>query len=835
MKKVRELLLSPLFLAVAQILLTVAIAAGAVFYTYANVIVFRLWKIVLIDLTFVLCCGGLFLLAYLQKQPEASALSLLLPFLIGAAAFSALFFGLQGILNLFVNRTVSCLVGISVALAFNLACVVAQDLFAFKRNKKALLWLTVIPVVVIYVATLLLSLFSLPHGWAFKSFSKDKQTFAAAEAESYLVTEEDRKAGLAFMTEHLTGESVSPAFDFRLGGKSFRDDLSAWNASTDFYLESVTGDLSVERTFTEGKSGLSVRLVANYYNQTATVEWTVFISNDGENNSPQLSDLFALDFALDLDSPTLYFSGGSAEANDDYALYSRRLGSGKMTFDTVNGRSSTLYLPFFNLSSKRGGATLGIGWAGEWTATFSSKDGTAVRIGQSALCGYLAPGESVRTPMISLCLYSGSNPLKGFNIFRADVKRGLPQGYTESSMLLFAGAEGQDDTSRANAQGTYAYMEKLQQLGIADTLDYAWYDAAWYDTSGSGDWRTSVGDWKVDASKYPSGLGSISEYLDEQDVGMLLWYEPERVPAQSELCKTTLATEGSERWLIAPQNGGNDYLWNMGDDAAREFMTDYIATSLLANGVSFYRQDFNIDPKAYWEYADRAYYDGRIGFAENHYVVGEYAFLDGLKRRIPDLLIDNCASGGRRIELEMCRRSVPLWRSDYQCKTEKTDLSEAAQYQQYGLSMWLPYSCVTNPNAASEYDMRSLLGSYVMLYGDVLFNTPETYLSFVGDYGKIKRYFAQNYYPLTSCTTRSDVVAMQYGSAEEGVILLYSRAGNKGKESLVMNGLSAKATYILTTAEGQSVASEKGSELMSKGFSFRTEGKTAYIILYKEA
>jgi hypothetical protein len=40
---------------------------------------------------------------------------------------------------------------------------------------------------------------------------------------------------------------------------------------------------------------------------------------------------------------------------------------------------------------------------------------------------------------------------------------------------------------------------------------------------------------------------------------------------------------------------------------------------------------------------------------------------DELRQRHPKLTIDNCASGGRRIDLETCSRSYPLWRSDTQC------------------------------------------------------------------------------------------------------------------------------------------------------------------------
>ena len=834
MKKLREICSSPWFLIAAQIVLSGAVAVGAVFYTYANVIAYRLWKAALIELTFALCCGGLFALTYFAKRPDAKALQLAFAFVIGFCVFFGIFFVLF-FLQIFVNETVACVIGVSVMLLVDLACVIAQDIFAIRRDRMFLRLITVAVVGAVYVGAVILSCVILPHGWVFKSFSREKNEFAAASAESYAVTDADREANLTWMQTHLTGEGA-PAFDFSLGGKKFRDTLSEWVAVVEKDETDGEGNVDFVKVFSS-VSGVVARLEAKYYAQTATVEWTVFLQNNSMSNSAELTDLYALNASLPLSSPTLYFSGGSNEANDDFALYSRKLGKKELVFDTIKGRSSMLYLPFFNLSANEGGATIGVGWSGEWTAVFSSKKETSVLVGQSALSGYLAPGESVRTPLVSLSLYAG-DPVKGFNNFRADIRRGLGDRATESSMLMFAGAEGQDDTSMANADGTKAYIQKLDELGVLYSLDYAWYDAAWYDTKGTGDWRQSVGDWKVDPAKYPEGLGAVSTYLKQKGVKTLLWYEPERVPMASDLYKTISATVGRKSWLILPANGSNDCLWNMGDPDALAYMTDYIASSLIENGVSYYRQDFNIDPKTYWERADRELYDGRTGFAENKYVTGEYAFLDALAERIPGLKIDNCASGGRRIDLEMCRRAVPLWRSDYQCKKEKGDLSKAAQYQLYGLGMWLPYSCITNPNATTEYDFRSLLGGYIMFYGDVLYNSSDTYVKFIREYEQIKTYFAQNYYPLTSCTPRSKVVAMQFGNAQEGVVLVYVRSASRrvGKETIIYpSGLSPDSLYEFRYIEGDVVKIRLGKEIMQNGISVSIDAKEAFIITYHEA
>ena len=49
-------------------------------------------------------------------------------------------------------------------------------------------------------------------------------------------------------------------------------------------------------------------------------------------------------------------------------------------------------------------------------------------------------------------------------------------------------------------------------------------------------------------------------------------------------------------------------------------------------------------------------------------MTGYLAFWDELRRRHPGLLIDTCASGGRRNDLETLRRAIPLWRADYRCE-----------------------------------------------------------------------------------------------------------------------------------------------------------------------
>ena len=132
-----------------------------------------------------------------------------------------------------------------------------------------------------------------------------------------------------------------------------------------------------------------------------------------------------------------------------------------------------------------------------------------------------------------------------------------------------------------------------------------------------------------------------------------MWFEPERVTAG------TWLTDNHPEWILGGKDGG---LLNLGHPDARQWLTDHIDKLLTEQGIDLYRQDFNMDPLEFWRKNDP---EDRQGITEIRHVMGYQAYWDELRRRHPDMLIDSCASGGRRNDLETLRRAVPLLRSDY--------------------------------------------------------------------------------------------------------------------------------------------------------------------------
>ncbi|MCA9439062.1 MAG: alpha-galactosidase, partial [Candidatus Omnitrophica bacterium] len=172
----------------------------------------------------------------------------------------------------------------------------------------------------------------------------------------------------------------------------------------------------------------------------------------------------------------------------------------------------------------------------------------------------------------------------------------------------------------------------------------------------------------------------------------------------------TWLRENHPEWLLAPSNlpppleYQKDWrLLDLGNPEALDWVKTKVSHDISDYGVDIYRHDFNMHPLYYWRTDEGA---DREGIHEIKYIQGMYEYFDFLSNEHPGLLLDNCASGGRRLDFEMMKRSVPLWRSDFcwdpiggQCIT-------------FALSNWLPMHGL-GAVSADAYSLRSGYGTNV--------------------------------------------------------------------------------------------------------------------------
>jgi alpha-galactosidase len=464
-------------------------------------------------------------------------------------------------------------------------------------------------------------------------------------------------------------------FGFTLDGRPAAELLAAWTR----HVERDGRHLTV--TWRDPRGGLQLTCAAELFEDQPAAEWRLTLTNTGATDSPLIEHWQPLTLAIETPGQgdlTLHHSHGSTCTETDWLPLADTLAAGReIRLAPAGGRSSNGTAPFFNVAWLGGGLLGAIGWSGQWQADFGRDGGhrLTVAAGQQAARFKLHPGEQAVTPSILLVAWDGDDWLRGQNLLRRtllahyvprrDGQPALPP-ITHNGWFTFR--EG-NDTTEANQKEMISLMAPL---GVEDY----WLDAGWFE----GGWPAGAGSWTPKLEHFPQGLKPLGDAAAAAGLGFVTWFEPERVNPQSRI--------GREHPEFVLRAGGGDGLFNLGDDAARAWLTDFLSRCIADWGITIYRNDFNIDPLPFWQAADKAAGPDRVGLAEMRYVTGLWQMWDELRARRPGLLIDNCASGGRRIDLETIRRSFPLWRSDTQCCGHAEPIWD--QVQSAGLSLWTP-------------------------------------------------------------------------------------------------------------------------------------------------
>jgi alpha-galactosidase len=301
---------------------------------------------------------------------------------------------------------------------------------------------------------------------------------------------------------------------------------------------------------------------------------------------------------------------------------------------------------------------------------------------------------------------------------------------------------------------------------------------------------------------------------------LVVWFEPEKVSSG------TWLDQHHPEWLLGQ---GKQRLLNLGNPDARRWLTDHISKLIQTEGIDIYRHDLSLDPLQYWRDADAP---DRQGMTEILYIQGLYEYWDSLTKRNPGLLIDNAASGGRRIDLETLSRSLPLWRFDY-FGGEMT----AFQAHGAGLALYVPLSSTgvpptkNNPNveAPDVYIARSAMSSGLPLTWNL--HRPDFDESaarrIVDEIRDVGRFYEGDFYPLTQITAEaSKWLALQYDRPElgEGIILAFRRAEVRDESLMVkLHGLTSNLKYEITEMDTQLKQKVTGQEL-SQGFRLKVAG-----------
>jgi alpha-galactosidase len=640
----------------------------------------------------------------------------------------------------------------------------------------------------------------------------------------------------AFAAAHLT-KTASPPFAFVYGGKPSSASVGQWSVTS----EERTEGRKLVRTvvWTDPSTGLRVTAVYTVFLDFPAAEWVVRFKNTGRAATPILERVRACavslpDFAGSADSEVmLYRARGSSAQRSDFGPIDETLApKGEVRFGPTAGRSSdTNALPFFNVAAAGHGVVAAIGWSGRWEAAVGRKAMTPRAIDLAAGLAEthfkLLPGEEVRTPSVALLFWKGADRMAGHNLFRRFVlahhmpqSGGKPVPLPINHGVGFGGPFPCNEYVCATESYAIGMIERLHQFGIG--VDACWIDAGWYENA-TVNWWSGVGTWTVNRKNFPRGLRPVTEAAGKYGEGFVVWFEPERVYEG-----TWLDREHKDWLTFLP--GNPNRLLDLGDPEALAWLTDHVAGFIRDEGVTVYRQDFNFDPAPYWKAMDAP---DRIGIAEMKHIEGLYKFWDALLERNPGLLIDNCASGGRRIDLETTSRSIPLWRTDYQYYEPN-----GYQCHTYGLHFFLPASGTGNGDPRKYWFRSAAVGGAVVMGWELTpgFNLRGA-IEDVAEFRSLRDYSYGDYYPLTAYATGDDAwAAFQWDRPEtgDGIVVAFRRPmAPQAAIEVKLGGLEPGADYEVNY-EDYGVTVVKGGRELAAGLTLKIpEAPASLLIKYR--
>lgn len=186
---------------------------------------------------------------------------------------------------------------------------------------------------------------------------------------------------------------------------------------------------------------------------------------------------------------------------------------------------------------------------------------------------------------------------------------------------------------------THDSLVRLADRLAGSGVRYLVIDDGWAERPSDGFQQN--GDWRVNRGAFPQGLRATADAIRARGLTPGIWFEFETVNAGSQAWEETahlLQRDG------VPLQVGNRRFWNFADPWVHAFLGERVIGRLLEGGFGYLKVDCNdsIGPGV----------DGPASPGENlrRHLDGVQRFFARVRAELPELVIENCASGGHRLE-----------------------------------------------------------------------------------------------------------------------------------------------------------------------------------------
>lgn len=311
--------------------------------------------------------------------------------------------------------------------------------------------------------------------------------------------------------------------------------------------------------------------------------------------------------------------------------------------------------------------------------------------------------------------------------------------------------------------------------------EYFCIDAGWY---ADGYWWDSVGEWRETAWRFPHGLKYVTDYIRQKGMTPGIWIEIEVMGINC-----PLADKLPDDWFFCRHGKKvrerSRYQLDFRNPDVRKYADDTIDRLISDYGIGYFKIDYNIEPGIGTDLNADSPGDGLLEH-ERAYL----GWLDEVFKRHPDLVIENCSSGGMRMDYALLSRLSVQSTSDqadykFNCTIAANAPSALTPEQ---AAVW-SYPLASGDNEEVVFNMINSLLLRIHQSGQILNLTDERRALIaegIADYKSIRQDIKQSlpFWPLGFADFKKDFLSLGLLSSSVAYIAVWRREGEKSKITL---------------------------------------------------
>lgn len=265
----------------------------------------------------------------------------------------------------------------------------------------------------------------------------------------------------------------------------------------------------------------------------------------------------------------------------------------------------------------------------------------------------IAPGESFDSPeAIVTAAHTDSFDILTGRLTQAHADAMSVPAWEEELPLVFN--EYCTTWGNPSHENIAAIVETIRDKGFR----YFVIDCGWYKEDGI-PWDIAMGDYNVSETLFPQGLDKTVQVI--KDAGMIpgIWFEIENVG------RAARAYQNTDHLLHRDGKVLTSYFrrfWDMRDPWVQEYLAEKVIGTLKTYGFGYMKSDYNETIGLGCDGAES------LGEGLRQNMACTARFFEKIKEEVPGIVLENCSSGGHRLEPSlMAQMSMASFSDAHEC------------------------------------------------------------------------------------------------------------------------------------------------------------------------